>query len=393
MASPSVKSFNGLNNVADPVKLGLEWLGTADNVDITQTGSIRRRDGYSQSLAGTITGAYSTQDYSRLYLVDSGSLKSINADMSTTVLKAGLSSAPMHWTEANDRVYFTNGIDSGIILPDHSTIDWSWPTPGTPDLYAVGGDLPAGIYQVVCTYLLPDGRETGAGDVSLIELDAGESIQIENIPQVDGLLTQVYIAPADSTVFQLAFSTDLESASWNASPDQLGVDLVTQDLYPLPADGELPTFWRSRMYVVQYFPSEDISAIWFSEPLGYHLFNLQQSFISVPGKTVLLAPTPGGMVIGTDKKIFGYDGETLSELANYGAVAGWGSAIDDDKRVLFWSQRGLCAALPFSNMTQRQVSVAPGISAGGAILEKDGEKQYVVALQMGGEIFNKRSES
>ena len=42
-----IKEFRGLNNVTDPLRLGLGWLATADNIDVTDTGSIIRRKGYS----------------------------------------------------------------------------------------------------------------------------------------------------------------------------------------------------------------------------------------------------------------------------------------------------------------------------------------------------------
>ena len=68
-------------------------------------------------------------------------------------------------------------------------------------------------------------------------------------------------------------------------------------------------------------------------------------------------------------------------------VPGWHWAKDDE-RTLFWTTRGLCAALPFSNLTERQVSVAPGISAGGAVVRHGGQKRYLVALHRGGSVFN-----
>ena len=60
----------------------------------------------------------------------------------------------------------------------------------------------------------------------------------------------------------------------------------------------------------------------------------------------------------------------------------------DGGRTLFWSKRGLCAALPFTNLTERQVSVPPGLQAGGTLVERDGRKRYLVALHQGDSAFN-----
>ncbi len=104
----------------------------------------------------------------------------------------------------------------------------------------------------------------------------------------------------------------------------------------------------------------------------------------------MLAPHDAVLVIGTDAKVFAYDGTKLDQLADYGVVAGqhWDR---DAERILFWSLRGLCAALPFQNLTEKQISVAPGARAGGCLVRTGGRKRYVSVLQQGGEPFNQRS--
>jgi hypothetical protein len=93
------------------------------------------------------------------------------------------------------------------------------------------------------------------------------------------------------------------------------------------------------------------------------------------------------LIIGTDSAIQSLDGAGLTDLAPYGVVPGqhWS---DDDGRILFWSARGLCAALPFANLTDKQVSVAPGVAAGGALVHQGGQKRYLVAIEQGGQAFN-----
>ena len=383
------KRFLGLNNVTDPIRLKFGWLQKADNIDITDTGAINRRSGFSKSLTAKPSGAYSTIDFTRVYIVDDGALKQVNADMSSAVLRTGLNAKPMHWAEINDQVFYTNGIDSGVILQNGVVIDWAWPDPTMVDLSAISGNLPPGVYQVACTYLM-NGRETGASDASAIYLDGTEALQINNIPQVVGLDTLVYIAPANSTVFQLAYSTAQTSATWGESPDELGVDLTTQFLDSLPNDCSYLAAWRGQIYAASYFSDSDSTALWISEPLGFHLFDLNSSFIMVPGRVTLLAPHESGLIIGTETRIYAHDGDKMDQLADYGVVPGWGWAKDDDGQILFWSKRGLCAGLPFSNMTLRQISVDCGLSAGAAIIRQNGAKRFVVALEQGGDNFNQR---
>jgi len=303
---PTIKSFRGLNNVSDPLRLGLAWLAQADNVDITDTGALSKRSGYGRVLTGAVTGAYSTLDFSRCYLVVGGALVSFSGNSASTVLRTGLNPAPMHFTEVNNRVYFNNGVDSGVISPDHSVQPW---------------------------------RD----------------------------------APLNDALF-----FDAAGAKLDALFD------------PLPLGTDVVQHWRGRMYAAQYFSNDAQSAVWFSQPLGYHLFSMDVDFLMVPGRVVMLAPHDDALIIGTDSQILAFDGKSVTKLADYGVVPGqhWSR---DDERILFWSKRGLCAAMPLINLTERQVSVAPGARAGGALVESGGQKRYLACLQKGGSAFNAQS--
>ncbi len=388
--APTIKRFLGLNNVSDPLRLKAGWLQRADNIDITDTGAIVRRDGYTKTFDGDVSAAFCTFDFARMYVVDGGALKRVYDDMTTVTLATGLQALPMQWAEINDQVFYTNGVDSGVITAMGDVLPWAWPVPGPVSCAAAAGSLDPGVYQVTCTYLLPDGRETGAGMTIERLIVEGEALVINDIPQVEGLRTQVYIAPANSTVFSLAFDAPGATATWNSPASALGIDLVTDNYDPLPDGCSYIAAWRGRMCAAQYFPHADFTAVWMSQPLGFHLFNLAEAFIMVPGRATMLAAHNDAMVIGTASRIYAYNGE-LAELADYGVVPGHTAVRDGkDGPLMFWSTRGLCTAMPFSNITLRNISVDCGVSAGAAIIQKDGAKRYVVALQKGGEIFNQR---
>lgn len=389
----SIKAFRGLQNVSDPLRLGLGWLAQADNLDITDTGALIKRGGYRRVLTDAITSAFATVDHARMYLVDgAGNLKTMARQNSAVTLKTGLAvSSPMQWAEVNDQVYFTNGTDSGVIEPDNTVLPWAWTVPGDPTLVAVTGQLSAGLYRACITYTLPDGRMTGAGGMSELVLPEGSALQVTNIASPTGLRSNVYLAPADSTVFQLAVSTTGNTFVWSASPDTLGTDLLNAQLDPLPLGTTAIQAWRSRLYAGQYLAQAGQSVVWFSQPLGFHLFDLDTDFVQVPGRITMLAPHPDALIIGTDTRIYAYDGQALVQLAAYGALPGQHWAIDG-ARTLFWSQRGLCVALPFANLTEARVSFPPGASAGGALIEQDGQRRYVACVRQSAEpAFNPRS--
>ena len=302
----TIARFNGLNNVTDPLRLGLGWLTQADNVDITDTGAIKKREGYSLVEGGAPSSAYATADESRLYVVASDGIKVMTDDGLINLSGGEVSSdQPMHFCEVNDQVFFNNGADDGIISPDGNIALWrASPLREWPLLDAEGNEVP-----------------------SLFE--------------------------------------------------------------PLPLGAGIIQHWRGRIYAAQYFPDASQTAVWFSQPLGFHLFNLDTDFVLISGQVTMLAPHADALIIGTDSAIYAYDGTGLAQLAPYGAIPGqnW---VDDEGRILFWTQRGLCAALPFSNLTDRQISVAPGSSAGGALVHQDGRKRYLVSIQPGGNAFNQK---
>lgn len=383
--------FKGLNTLDDPMEMGLSWLTQADNVDITSADKLQRRAGYDLDTAGTILGAYSTIDHQRMYFVDGGSLKAYPG----VTLASVTSQARMHWAEVNDQVFYNNGTDRGILTEDNRVLPLSWPVPGAPALAAVTGSLAPGRYSVMCTYLLPDGRETGAGSSASLDIEDGQALQISAIPQVDGMVTRTYLAPANSTVFQLAYEGYDTARVWNYSPNSLGLDLATDDFDPIPEGATVIQVWRGRLYAAQYIPASNMTAVWFSQPLGFHLFDLATDFLAIPGKVHMLAPTDSALLIGTDQAIHAYDGEGTKKLATYGVVPGWCWARDDDENgesmgVYIWTQRGLCKAMPFVNLTSGHVSVAPGIQAGAAVIAQGGQKRFVACLHAGGAAFNLR---
>ena len=295
----NVASFKGLNNVTDPMRLGMDTLVQADNVNITDTGSITKRNGYTLHTAGNVASAYSTLNYSRAYLIEGNTIKTIGGVQIGSILDA---SSEMYWCEVNDDVYFNNGIDSGVIKPDHEILPW---------------------------------RESTLEDLKFLDAAGNE---------LDSLLAT------------------------------------------LPVGTDVIQYWKGRMYAAQYMASEDQTVIWFSRPLGYHLFNLDTDFVMVQGQVLMLAPHDSALIIGADDAVYAYDGTSLAQIADYGVVPGqhWSS---DESRVLFWSRRGLCAALPFQNLTE-QVSVAPGVRAGGCVVRAGGQRRYLSVIQQGDSPFN-----
>lgn len=388
---PAIRSFRGLNNVTDPLRLGLSWFTRADNVDITESGGVKVRVGRTLALACTPTGLYSTRDFSRLYVIDGGELRQVLDDMTVRPLAQGLG-REAYWAEINDQVLYVAGGAAGIVTAEGEVLPWRLPVPAEPRvLVGEGGQLPAGQYRVCATFILPDGRETPASTAAEVVVEQGATLQISGIEQLPGCVTRVYVAPADSTAFQLAFGAAGPAVAWAQPPEALGQELLTDGLDPLPVGVDVIAEWRGRIFAAQYLPEDDKTVVWRSEPLAPHLWNLSEGFFLVSGRVHALAPNDAGLVVATDRAMHAYTPEGLALLASYGTVPGLPWALDG-KRTLIWSQRGLCQFPEFTNLTASRVSVAPGLQAGAAVLEIDGQSRFLACLHTGGTPFNQRRE-
>lgn len=386
-----ISAFNGLNNVTDPVRLGIGWLKSADNVDISDTGALSKRMGHALVMNGNFTSAYASEDMQRMFVADATTIYSVTSSLELTAVGSLSSTAPLFWTEVNKHTYYNNGVDSGVLPPTGVASEWRWPTPGTTKLSAGSGSLPGGQYRACCTYLLPDGSETGAGAAQEIMLDDYQSFVISSIPQEPGLGTLLYIAPTDSDVFHLVGVVG-DTYTWNSSPDELGTELSTQFLDTLPVGSTAIQHWRGQMFAAQHMQAQDQSVVWASEPLGYHLFNLNSGFFMVPGEVLMLAPTPDALIVGTRDAIFAFTGNELRQLAPYGVVPGLPWVRDDDTgSALLWTTRGVVRASPFENLTNRKVSLPPGTLSSASLIRKGGQTKFVASITPGGTAFNPRT--
>ena len=402
---PEISGFKGLNNVTDPLQLDDgSWQTIADNCEITNHGELVSPRGYTRVATLTAgSGAYTTKDLQRFYVIDSGEVRQMRDDFTFDVLKTGVSADAYAFQEVNGDVYYTNGTDFGVLTPD-GWRPWGIASPGAPSLSLGSGVLAPGRYRVCCTLVDSRGMESSNSPVASIDVPVGASIQVTNIAQVADYTANVYATTANGEVFMRLARNAGNSATYNFSPDNLGPTLRYW-FTDLPR-GNRPAFFEGQMYCAEYFASLDQTVIWRSLPLDYHHFNPSAEGITVPGEVLLLRASTEtlfagterltqrgvaeALLIGTERAIFSWSDSQLVTLANYGVVRGF-TEFEIKGKLFFWTLRGLCMALPFVNLTESTVSVAPGLSAAGMVIERDGEKRYVVALKQGGEAFNSRA--
>jgi len=397
----ALKTFAGLNNTADtlrgyPGRQGLapvtwQLLQQAENVDINDAGLLARRSGFTPFSEGThITSSFSTFDFSRLYIIDSGTLFVVNQDGSRVELATGLHGEAF-WAEANGEVYVSAGVKL-IITSNGEVRDWGVKTPTGGVVRNASGGLTPGVYQVCFAFIDALGREGGASpSTAVMCVDGG--LSIEGIPTDIGCNTAIYVA-AQGGVFRLEAVVPSTTSAFTFASLHGGRELTNQFLDPPPDGADKVAFYKGRFYAAEYMPEEDMTVVWFSEPLGFHLFNLNSSFLQIPGRVVQIAATEpkgsGYLMLSTERQVFLYNQTDLVSVADYGAVQGQNPDWGPDDKLYFWSKRGLCRVAPFENLTESNVSVAPGVHAAGSVFNQHGYSRFVVVLKGGGAAFNKR---
>lgn len=117
MANPTANIFAGIDNTSRPEDLGKEWLSrdkppvhlrTAVNIDITNTGRIVGREGFSLVQSGSWHSIWS--DGSVVLGVKNGVLSSVDSTLTTVTSIGTVGEKPLAFCKAdNGSVYLSNG--------------------------------------------------------------------------------------------------------------------------------------------------------------------------------------------------------------------------------------------------------------------------------------------
>jgi hypothetical protein len=392
--------FTGVVNTRSRKDIGLKALYVGDNVVISDTKKVTRRDGYSPYIStGTVWAAYGGTG--ELYVVDNGVLQHVASPTDKRTLTSGLAHKPYTWDTINGDAYFANGVDAGITRGDEY-LPWRLNVPAFSAVAAVsaassdaslnmGEKYAQATFRVCATYETADGRETAPSEI--VSLVAAPLTNLIRVSVAAGYArTNIYSTEADGTVFRLVASTTATTVTFN--PARGGREFTTFNTASLPDGVTHVAFVGGRCFVGQYLQSLKQSVVWKSKAFAYHLFDTERDFITVAGELALLLWNNKGVLIGTDKNIYQWheDTEELELLVNYGVMPGVAGDRDAESVAYFWTQRGICKAYPFENLTEKDVSMPPGARAVASMVYLNGMMQFVAVTQGSSTPFNKRKE-
>ena len=393
-------TFSGLRSDVPPERFNSGDLAVATNVNLDKSGELSRREGYTQSIAGATHSLWSNRRGDTCFFAQGNTLSELNADLSSTQLATLKAATPISYVMVNDRTYFSNGVDTGVI-EQGAVRSWGVAPPTLSDVSVGVGAMPAGTYQFTLTWATSDGQESGAplGAVVQIPADGGSitftSLPVSNDPRV--IAKKLYLSPPNGEEMFLALivANAQTSATYAGDTTEFELPLDSQFMQAAPA-GQLVGYYRGRTFVAQgdlIYPSEDYA---------YERFD-PRKYIPLDGRvTMMLEMTDrelydtgksSGFFIGTDRSVGVLVGSSPADFqyvpkANYAVVAGASTLIDGAvfqdgsagvrELPIFLTTQGICVGMPdltVKNLTRTRYSFSVGSQ--GAALFMPGPNRFI----------------
>ena len=288
--------FKGLNNYLKAENTDPTYLKKALNIDLDKAGHISKRLGYTLVDSAVYSSLWTSENGLGCYAIRNGDLVKVNSDYSHTTLINSISKDKISFEEVDGLIYYSSITHNGII--DNGTIR-SWGISKnllSPTLSSGTGNLIAGIYQVLFTYVNKYGIESGSINSAVITVNNGSSISLY-IPtplDPDILYARIYCSTPNGTIDYYSGIGNLNSTYTISSVSSFSNPHRTLGLDKAPT-GHIVKYYKGRIYIA----SDNI--LWYSEPLQYQHFNSASNYIEFPERIREIMPTEDGIWIGSDK--------------------------------------------------------------------------------------------
>lgn len=393
MAKPyQIGPFLGMNTILPPTQLDQfergrrsgDFMRSLDNVDVTDAGTLRRRQGWAKRLGGTqMRGLFALDDGSAL-VADYNQLCLLtyeSGELSKQALMADLHpGADVSYTVTPAGVYLTDGYGLWVLRGGQvarATMD----APDVPGVSALaGGSLPGGLYQVVCTFERQDGTQSCASVAVQVLVPDGGRLHIDLPATAQPLVAwvNVFVSPVNGDALFLAERLPVGTTSTTLYvPPEQGGRCMTLHMAPMPA-GQIVRYRNGRLLVAQG------PVVFDSQPYAYGIYDPAEGYMPFPADVALLEPVGAGMFIVADKTYFLPDEGPLVQVLPYGAPRGAAVQRGEGGAIYWMGSRGLVRATDdgqAENLTAAVLALPQSTSAALMVREQDGMEQIVAATQ------------
>lgn len=380
---------NGMDNVHDDHELNESTLRRAVNVDILDKGNARRRRGSSLMLAMTNAHSLWSDGKDLALFILGNAIHRLWKNGTSTMLGAVLAGVNrLSYAEAHDAVYFSCGtakgrVRAGILEP------WGIEVPASlPHLDATHGSLEPGAYFAALTYLLADGRESGASVLTKITLGERGGIATLGMPvPMSGAVVRkrLYLSMTNGEQLYLAKEGGAMDQFFVVDAPPTGAELRMAYLSEPPLATSI-ALSNGRLFMVDAL---DPKVVWYTEAMDFDHVNRRKNFYQFPTPVTLIIGTRTGLYVCADHTYYigqaGIDAQDSFRVVHeYGGVAGSAARIPNSMEFMWMSEAG--AVIGHDGGTVdilAQPNLVPGVmtEAAGMMRESDGIKQYVVVAR------------
>jgi hypothetical protein len=364
----------------------------AVNVDIDDSGNLRRRDGQTIKVAGQgVHSLWASGDLC-LYMIG-GELFRLNTDYTSSSLALGFSGQPMSYIEIDDVVYCTDAFGC-VAVKNGVARGWGIPV-SEADVTgsAAGGNMERGIYLFAMTLVREDGLESGTGLAKRIDLNDNGGIVFSWAIPSDPWIAEVnlYLTQPNGEKLMLAATANVMDGSYLYTGGQRSLELATQWLDAVPS-GQALVLYRGRIYIAKG------DLIYATAALGYEYCD-RRDYRAIDGTEVrMMAAVQGGLWIGTKNGVYFMSGQdfktnSLDKKISAGVIKGSlvmadGQVVTGNQQLagmlvaLFATEQGVVIGLPDGSMQQMTVDRFTMLAAdsGAAVLRTGITTQYLLSL-------------
>lgn len=358
------------------------------NVDISVTGRVQMRRGIAQAVA--MAGAHSVfSDGVRMVWATPTTLRLAGTALAPSLLLTDSKLAdPLSYVALNGTIYFSNERINGKITAAGAYEAWGLVPPATQPV-CVGSPVAVGgtprQYQVTCTFVAADGRESGSNLVP-VSVVCGDppNIVASSIPQSTDarvVATRLYVTNIDGEIFyrDQDVPVGVTSVAMNGFFGS-GGPLRTQ-YGQNPPLGQLLEYLNGRIYIAQG------NVLWNTEALNYDLHVPMKHFMMFADRITLVKAVPDGLYVSSDQTYFignaGTDDVARKVVVPCKAIEGAACNLPDSTDVIWFSERGFVRG---SNggavklITDSQLAVDKYTRGALSFDENDGRRSIIASL-------------
>lgn len=363
----------GSNNIAKPERLPDNSIVSATNLDVTVGGKLELRAGFDAVMACTDARALFSCGQS-LVLVDGDQLIALDRQAGSQFTVATIAAAgPVSAAFLNGSLYLNTLTDS-LKFDGESVSPWAIYAP-RPEVVAVDGALPEGVYKVAVT-AIQGGVESGAMPVILV-LDGSQELVISCADNRECL---VYCSTANGQTLYRQGAIQSGSMRIDYIADN-SERLQTAELECLPFCDQLSAHQsmilgsRGRL-------------LCHTEPMWPHLFNPITGFVQFPSDIAMHISVGSGVFVATTDKTYFISGIGTADISqrevfDFGAVPGTSVLLPDGSACWFTRYGQAIGAVDGSVSLPNRTAYSPDTGSIGAagLLEYNGNQMVVTNMR------------